>query len=344
RIAANVFYETQEGPGTEARIEHGNVGGRFHEISLGNTIARRKQRLDIGYNTPLLMGLLLRFENELAIAWYQLGGLHDSLATPVFGGDLEISIGSRFSRDLTRWLSVSLGGELVHTEQQSAPELPTISTNLNIISSASFHFIDAPFNPARGMTFKLNLGNGGRLQLDNFSKLIGARHNWIELQTSWYYPLPGPLIAAMRGDGGRFFGDGGINAREFYLGGPRSIRAFMFRDIRPGDPGNAGMEPAYYLFSGELRAGLFDFGWFRENVPLGKSIASLRFVPFVDYGKVWNLRYAFELHGTGEALAGGIGLRYPLLGVFNIRVDFAWGTVPAGDETFRVVMDLANAF
>jgi hypothetical protein len=43
-------------------------------------------------------------------------------------------------------------------------------------------------------------------------------------------------------------------------------------------------------------------------------------------------------------MAYGFGLRYPLLGIFSMRLDFAWGHDGTGRENFAWVLDLAEAF
>lgn len=344
RIATSVFYETQKGPGGEGRIRHTNVAGRFHQIRLASTIALRKQSFLAGYSTPLLFKTMVRFDNELSVAWYQFGEIHDSGDTGPFDGDFEVQLTSRFSRQLTDWSRLATGGELLHTDQISTPELPRRATNLNIRTSVALDYVDAPFRPTKGSEFTFIWGNGGTLEQGDVLSIIQSRHNWLEARSSYFYPLLPTIIAAARVNGGRFFGSGGINSREFFLGGPRSVRAFPFREIRPSTAENDRLVPAYYLGSIEIRAGLLDFPLFRNNFPFGNIIAPLRFVPFVDYGKVWDVEESFELGTEGEAYAFGIGLHYPLLGIFNFRVDFAWGSTGDGNDNFRVVIDLANAF
>ncbi len=344
RITTSVFYETQKGLGGDARISHSNVAGRFHELRFATTLAFRKQSFRFGYSTPLLFKSLVRFDNELDIAWYQLGKIHDSLNTGAFDGDFEVQLTSRFSRELTDFARLSTGGELVHTDQISAPELPGRATNLNTRTSLSLDYVDAPFRPSRGAAFAFTWGNGGSLDGQDVLSLLKRRHNWLEARSSYYYPPLSQVVLAARINGGRFFGSGGINSREFFLGGPRSVRAFQYREIRPPSPTDERLVPAYYLTSAEIRLGLLDFGAFKNTFPAGNTLASLRFVPFVDYGKVWDIEEGFELNTSGEATAYGIGLHYPLLGIFNFRLDFAWGTTGTGENNFRIVIDLANAF
>jgi hemolysin activation/secretion protein len=66
----------------------------------------------------------------------------------------------------------------------------------------------------------------------------------------------------------------------------------------------------------------------------------LQVVPFADYGNVWEHGKALTESGKGRAV--GLGLRYGLLSLFNIRVDYARDPGDASVE--RWIFDLAQAF
>jgi outer membrane protein assembly factor BamA len=209
--------------------------------------------------------------------------------------------------------------------------------------------VDEPMDPARGVRFSLTWGNGGPLQRDNVFRFTEFRHNWIEAKTSQYYPFPLRMIRpATRLDAGRFFGEGGPNSDRFFLGGSRSVRSYGFQHLCPMGPGDIVCEAqdsslAYLQASAELRLEPLLF-----LNPRGKlhSLAPLQIVPFFDFGKVWDVRHPIRFRPTdgnlppGEGYAAGLGVRYPLLGIFNLRLDFVLkGT---GGKGFW--LDLAQAF
>jgi outer membrane protein assembly factor BamA len=192
--------------------------------------------------------------------------------------------------------------------------------------------------------------------------VFSDRHNWVEAQSAVYYYIPpvDQFKLALRLDGGRFFGAGGQNAERFFLGGPRNVRSYGFRQLCPDAPAPARgscpltespIEPAFVLASAEVRLSPFDFPFVSPRGVIG-FFKPMEFVPFFDFGKVWNLvgdnpaisSREFLAEGYGRGVAYGIGLRYPLLGIFNFRLDFAWGR-PGGGRMFDTwVVDLAQAF
>jgi hemolysin activation/secretion protein len=60
----------------------------------------------------------------------------------------------------------------------------------------------------------------------------------------------------------------------------------------------------------------------------------------VDYGNVWEVGKTLTRDGEGEAY--GLGLRYSLLSIFNVRVDVA--TDGPEFHNWQWVLDLAQAF
>jgi hemolysin activation/secretion protein len=100
---------------------------------------------------------------------------------------------------------------------------------------------------------------------------------------------------------------------------------------------------AYVQAGAELRAEPF---WFVNPRGHWHSLAPLQIVPFLDFGKVWDVRHPtrFTWSGSkppsGEGYASGVGARYPLLGIFNLRLDF----VLKGSGGKGFWLDLAQAF
>jgi outer membrane protein assembly factor BamA len=309
--------------------------------------------------------MLLRFDNDLEFDWYQISEIHEQRNTPPFEGDFEGSNTTKLSRSFADWLRMVSSAELLAKRRLVSPEdeqdesnaqpLPHVDgvavdkgLNLNFITTGFSSFLDARVNPRRGARWALTWGNGGPLGFSGIQPQLAARHNWIELQSAYYYPLLKPLISAARLDGGRFFGTGGINSDRFFLGGPRNVRAFGFRELCPSEEfgqvcSGEDLVPAYYLASLEFRFTPLGFRQISEESPLS-WFQPVQLVPFVDYGKVWNLREPFGQQPHGQGTAYGLGFRYPVFDIFQVRLDFAWGVTGAGNEAFAWIIDLAQAF
>ena len=138
------------------------------------------------------------------------------------------------------------------------------------------------------------------------------------------------------------------------------MRSYGFRQLCPDAPAPArgscpltetAIEPAYVLASAELRLSPFDFPFISSRGITG-FFKPMEFVPFVDFGKVWNLQSSnpslfsseFTAEGEGRGMAIGGGVRYPLLGIFNLRLDLAWGRPNGSNWPDAWVVDLAQAF
>ncbi len=340
-LRASVFYETEYGPGISGRIRHGNIAGMLDEVSLNALFALDKQSVTVGYGSPLTFGALLRFDTNIDLNWFQ-----DEIDARPFGGDFEGAGTARFSRAITEWTRLVTTAEVLAEEQYQ----DSLGVSLNFITTVFFTFVDRLIDPNTGSRYALTYGNGGPLYEGEWSFLT-QRHNWLEAATAYYTRLVPQLQLAGRLDGGGFFNKGGLNSDRFFLGGPRNIRAFGFRDVCPAGTDQAcgearELQPAYYLASAELRFAPFDFGYVPTDNFL-KNIIPLRIVPFIDFGQIWDLNSSLTPPwlSSGTAIAYGFGFRYPLLGVFNLRLDFAWGqTFDPVEDAFSFVIDLAQAF
>jgi hemolysin activation/secretion protein len=99
------------------------------------------------------------------------------------------------------------------------------------------------------------------------------------------------------------------------------------------------VEPAYFLTSFEVRTSPFSSAFINPEGKL-RFLLGLQVVPFVDFGNVWEVGKAMTPEGEGKAY--GLGLRYSLLSIFNLRVDFA--TDGPEFRNWAWVLDLAQAF
>lgn len=333
------YWETQYGLGVDVSWSHSNLGGTLQEGRLGTTLAQRKQSVLAGYAAPLLFGTLVRFDNELVANWYQDHALVRD--TGWFDGDFDISNQSKLSRQLTAWARGVSGAELFGKSERLDTGTRVRDFNLNFLNSVYLQRLDTWINPTRGARLALTWGNGGPLLDDQRIAVHRNRHNWLEAEAAGYVPLGRRMVLALRADGGRFFGAGGINSPRFFLGGPRSVRSRNWRSVCPrvtadGVCEQDGVEPAYALGSAELRVQPFAGA---VNGVAGQ-LSGLQIVPFADYGNVWEPGKALTESGKGRAV--GLGLRYAFLALFNIRVDYARD--PEDASAYRWVFDLAQAF
>lgn len=361
RLGGSVFYETQYGFGVSAQTSHSNLAGTLQEGRAGASIAERRQTAQLGYGSPLLFGTLLRFDNDLTTEWYQ-----DKLPDEnPFGGDFRVANLASLSRSFTRWFRWVSGAELEYKSRLVADSLANLEREngglLTLANTGFLSFLNHPLNPTSGTRFALTLGNGASIYERGSLRSLDNRHTWLEARSAAYGHIPGydQFVAAIRLDGGRFFGTGGQNSERFFLGGPRGVRSYGFRQLCPNAPAPAvgscaltetPLEPAYILASAELRLRPLDFPWVSSR-GLAGFFKPTEFVPFVDYGKVWNLhdenlaltRDFFDSgHGRGIAVGGGV--RYPLFGIFTLRLDFAWGRPGGGGAPDQWLVDLAQAF
>ncbi|MBW8888357.1 MAG: BamA/TamA family outer membrane protein [Fibrobacteres bacterium] len=347
-LRSSVFYETQYGPGFSVDGRHSNIAGTLNELRSGLSFAYERQTLYAGFGAPLIMGTLVRFDEDVDLNWYQ-GQDSVHVNQGPFGGDFDWTNSSRLTWPYSYWLRLVTDAEL-----EAKSRMITVGRerdlSLNFIQTAFATFVDQPMDPTRGVRLAFTWGNGGALQRNDVFRFAQYRHNWIEAKTSHYYPLPGlrMLKPATRLDAGRFFGQGGPNSDRFFLGGSRSVRSYGFQNLCPMGPDEKVCVAqdsilAYVQTGAELRVEPF---WFLNPRGHWHSLSPLQIVPFLDFGKVWDVRHAthFTWKGSkppsGEGYASGLGVRYPLLGIFNLRMDF----VLKGSGSHYFWLDLAQAF
>ncbi|MDB5047630.1 MAG: outer membrane protein family [Fibrobacteres bacterium] len=339
----SVFFETQYGGGVAANWTHGNMLGQLHEGRLGGSWAQRKQSVYLGYASPLFFGTSLRFDNDLVANWYQDSELQKMARS--YEGDFDITNASKISRSITSWSRGVSTTELTGQSEKLDSTVTERAFNLNFINSVFFSFLDDAVNPARGARWSFTWGNGGSfLNEGKIDVPVSVRHNWLEGESAYYYPLMERIKLAFRLDGGRFYGDGGLNSERFFLGGPRSVRSFGWRKVCPERDSNdvcikLGLEPAYFLTSFEVRSSPFSAAFINPDGHW-RWLLGVQVVPFVDYGNVWQVGKSVTSGGEGRAY--GLGLRYSLLSIFNLRVDYAVDGWERNNSQW--VLDLAQAF
>ncbi len=342
-LEGSAFWENLYGLGGSLDWSQANMGGHLQEGHATLSLAQRKQSTFLGYGAPLLFGTSVRFDNDFLVDWYQDAALVQDRGW--FHGNFDVSNESKLSKQFLPWLRVVSGTELLGNSTVSDSGRQR-EFNLNYINSVFLEQIDDPVNPTQGVKVALTWGNGAPVfEHGNFS-IFENRANWLEANDAAYIPFGRWLVTALRLDGGRFFGHGGINSERFYLGGPRSVRSQDWHHLCPEYVNgicNDDIEPAYFLASGELRFQPFQPSWIS---PDGKwqHLLGLQIVPFVDYGNIWEVGHS--LTATGEGRAVGLGLRYVFLSLFNIRIDYAFDPRdnPRNISEQRVILDLSQAF
>ncbi len=346
-LTASLFWESQYGPGFSFDGAHQNVAGTLNDVRAGASVAWDRQRFYAGYGSPLTFGRLVRFDEDVDANWFQDPPVPPSQGR--FGGDFRGTGSSRLTFPWKRWLRL-IGDAELEGKSRMVVAGRERSLNLNFIQTTALAFLDNASDPTRGARAAFILGNGGPVLEDGDIAFTRLRHNWIETQTGWYFPPLRQVKLAARFDGGRFFGEGGTNSDRFFLGGGRSVRSYGYQRLCPekdsaGFCVTAGLQPAYFLVSGEARLDLFDFGLFDPRGPM-RHLAPLQVVPFWDFGKVWDVRrgFSFSTQPAGQGVAYGGGLRYPILGIFHLRLDLAYGAPGGGAWPDAWVIDLAQAF
>lgn len=364
-VRSSLFFDTYSGLGVSLDGRHSNFAGTLNEIRGGTSLATLRQNVYAGYGSPLTLGYKLRFDEDFSANWYQdqpIHHPHTDSSMGYFQGDFRALSSTRLTWPFKYWLRLTGSAELEAKSRMLGAASRERSLNLNFIATPAFSFLNQALDPTRGVRFAPSFGNGGSLLEDGEVDFLGSRHNWIEMQTGWYYYHPAfkPLKVALRLDGGRFFGQGGTNSDRFFLGGGRSVRSYRFQGLCPEtevDTTGGGADVvcstrdqtlAYVLASYELRFSPFGFESISAKGPM-KHFIPLEVVPFYDFGKVWDVNRGFALtgadnQGRGQGVAVGGGLRYPILGLFNFRLDIAYGRPGGSRWPDAWVVDLAQAF
>ncbi len=342
------FYETQFGPGFSGSWTHSNVTGRLHELHGLASLALKRQTLFLGYASLLLMGSPFRFDNDLSLDWQQAGIY--SQESPAFNGDFNVDNQSRLSRGFGTHFRYVAAAELRGRSELADKAAGRLRDfNLNWLNSIFTTYLDDMLNPTRGVRFGMTWGNGGPILSSGEVNVVQERHNWLEAELAGYWPLWSWLNVAGRLGGGRFFGRADLNAERFFLGGARNVRSHDWREVCPeadslGACVKVRLEPIYTLLSAEIRLSPFPVRWALRDNWLSQ-LPDIQIVPFLDYGTIWEVGEPVQFQGRGRAI--GLGLRYVLFKIFNLRLDYAidpYRYESDGSRMSRWVIDLAQAF
>ena len=164
---------------------------------------------------------------------------------------------------------------------------------------------DHPFLPTRGNRSSLSgTVAGGWLGAETDMYALEAR-------SAQYFPLWFDHVFNLRGWASvvdRYGDSDRVHLFDrLFLGGPRTIRGFKFRDVGPRDEFG---EPDGGLTAGYLTA--------EYTMPVAEKV---RLAGFYDVGMVWEEAYEVNLHHLNSGL--GFGVRFDLPG-FPIQLDYTW--------------------
>jgi outer membrane protein assembly factor BamA len=342
------FYETQFGPGFSGSWTHSNLLGHLHEANTVFSIAQKRQTYFLGYASLLFLTSPFRFDFDLTLDWQQ----ESEFAAPksFFSGDFIVENQARLSRSFGSHFRYIAGAEFRGRSQLVDSNSNRLRDfNLNWLNSVYVTFLDDNLNPTRGSRFGFTVGNGGPIFALGEINVFQDRHNWLEMESAYYWPLFPWLNLACRMDGGRFIGKADFNPERFFLGGNRNVRSHNWRSVCPeldslGHCRFIELEPVYVLGSGELRLNPFPNHWAQKNTWI-RHLPGIQVVPFIDYGLIWEVDKAVKPSGRGRSF--GLGMRYVLFNIFNLRVDYAvdpYRRDSDGARFSRWVLDLAQAF
>ncbi|MDB5050492.1 MAG: hypothetical protein JWO30_3563 [Fibrobacteres bacterium] len=147
-LRGSIFYETQYGPGVSVDARHSNVAGSLNELRTGFSIAKDRQTLYGGYGSPLTLGYLIRFDDDITFDWFQDKPIHDSLG--FFRGDFRWANSSRLTWPWSYWLRLVGDAELEATSRIITLDSLERDLSLNFIQTAFLTFVNQPILRHRG--------------------------------------------------------------------------------------------------------------------------------------------------------------------------------------------------
>lgn len=192
------------------------------------------------------------------------------------------------------------------------------------ISGLEVYGINTLYNKITGRTGNFSVGSANPLEFSHFGKF--------EIETRLNRRLSSRQQLAMRIATGIAFPYGGFSTqvpfvKQFYIGGPQSLRAWQIRELGPGGYDDPNVEedrslPFYQTGDVKIEASLeyrFDIAWIFEGAL------------FADAGNIWTLKEDPDRPGAAIssdfinqiAVGTGFGLRLDFT-YFLIRLDLGY--------------------
>ncbi|WP_052692240.1 autotransporter assembly complex protein TamA [Teredinibacter purpureus] len=317
RVSAGVGFESDEGFGVSAGWEHRNLMGRAQRLTIDSHIAQNAQVLSAGLTLPHYR------RNDQSVTFYTDLEREN---TDAFQSDTG-ALGAEISRQLTRNLRASVGGELAFSQVEE-DGLDDSFALLSLPLSLKYDRRNDPLDPRRGWVAAGSI----RPYWDaydtgtKFVKSTIAASAYFSFDEFFWRPTLA-IRAAMGAISGITRDQVPANVR-FYTGGGGSVRGYPFQTLGP----LTDNEPDGGLSFTELSV--------ETRLRWGEHWGG---VVFVDGG----FAYEENVPQFGQDLrwGAGIGLRY-YTSFAPIRFDIA---APLGkregiDDNYQLYISIGQAF
>ncbi|MBI5142615.1 MAG: outer membrane protein assembly factor BamA [Nitrospirae bacterium] len=312
-------------------IGHRNLGGLNRRLSLRGEASAVERRWILRYEDPwLLTSYKLPF--RAALIRENMRKLDADTREIRYESDRSAFIAG-IDRDFSETVKGSLEyeysfvdtfnvrpGEILSRDDVGTLGISSLSPSLARDTRSN------PFNPRHGSlnAAVVKIASKALMSETEFIKLTG--------QSSWYFHLARPLVAALSFKGGFAHGMGRDKelpiVERFFLGGGSSVRGYARDTLGPkADDGTPTGGNVYALGNAELRVDVWK---------------GLGLVGFVDGGNVWQKTEDVNPVGFKYTYGGGIRYNTP---VGPFRLDYGQKFAPEpGESRFEIHFSLGHAF
>gem|GEM_PF-257233 len=312
-------------------IGHRNLGGLNRRLSLRGEASSVERRWILRYEDPwLLTSYKLPF--RAALIRENMRKLDAATREIRYESDRSTFIAG-IDRDFSEAVKGSLEYEYSYVDTFNVRSGEILSRDdvgtlgISSISPSLVHDTRSnPFNPRHGSL------NGAVVKIA--SKALASDTEFIKLtgQSSWYFHLARPVVAAISFKGGFAHGMGRDKelpiVERFFLGGGSSVRGYTRDTLGPkADDGTPTGGNVYALGNAELRVDVWK---------------GLGLVGFIDGGNVWVKTADVKPMGFKYTWGGGIRYNTP---VGPFRLDYGQKFAPEpGESKFEIHFSLGHTF
>lgn len=312
-------------------IGHRNLGGLNRRLSLRGEASAVERRWILRYEDPWLLtnyklpfraALIRENMRKLDAATREIRYESDR-STFIAGIDRDFSEAVKGSLEYEYSFVDTFNvrpGEILSRDDVGTLGISSISPSLVRDTRSN------PFNPRHGSL------NAAVVKIA--SKALASDTEFVKLtgQSSWYFHLARPLVAAISFKGGFAHGMGRDKelpiVERFFLGGGSSVRGYARDTLGPkADDGTPTGGNVYALGNAELRVDVWK---------------GLGLVGFIDGGNVWVKTADVKPMGFKYTWGGGIRYNTP---VGPFRLDYGQKFAPEpGESKFEIHFSLGHAF
>ncbi len=295
-----------------AEVQQGNFNlfgppftGGGQKLKLRLQVGTERRDVEVSFTEPWFLNR--RLSLSLDLFQHDRRFLSDDYSQRNTGG--RIGVGKAVGRFNRLNLSYTLQEIDVYDVDDSATEIIKAEEGARVKSAMRLSLI----HDSRDSFFVSTRGNRTSLSGELAGGPLGADTDLylLELRSTQYWPLWFGHVLNLRGEASvvEEYGDSDrvpIFDRLF-MGGPRDIRAFDFRDVGPKDEEGepiGGRSSAYAVAE--------------YTVPI---VSMLRLAGYYDIGMVWPDAYQFDVEDYNSGI--GVGARIDIPG-FPFRLDYAW--------------------